>query len=44
MNKRVQVVLFAGIFDNITYKLKHLQFQLIRNENINDDLIKPLFI
>jgi len=32
-NKRAQVYLFARIFYNITYKLKHLQFQLTRNEN-----------
>ena len=32
-NKRAKVFLFARIFNNITYKLKHLQFQLTRNEN-----------
>ena len=32
-NKRAQVFLFARIFYNITYKLKHLCFQLTQNEN-----------
>ena len=32
-NKRAQVFLFARIFYNITYKLKHLRFQLTRHEN-----------
>jgi len=31
-NKRAQVFLSARIFNSITYKLKQLQFQLIRNE------------
>ena len=31
VNKWVQVFLFARIFYNITYKLKHLQFQLTWN-------------
>jgi len=38
MNKRAQVFLFARIFNNITYKLKHLRFQLTRNENCKQRL------
>ena len=40
MNKRAQVFLFARIFYNITftYKLKHLRFQLTRNENCKEHL------
>jgi len=34
----VQVFLFARIFYNITYKLKHLRFQLTRNENCKQHL------
>jgi len=39
-NKRAQVFLFARIFYNITfaYKLKHLRFQLTRNENCKEHL------
>ena len=44
MNKRAQVFLFARIFNNITYKLKHLRFQLTRNEIVNNVLIKPVFV
>ena len=34
VNKWAQVFLFARIFYNIAYKLKHLdRFQLTRNEN-----------
>ena len=36
-NKRAQVFLFARIF-YITYKLKHLRFQLTRNENCKERL------
>ena len=32
-NKREMVFLFASVVNNITYKLKHLQFQLTRSEN-----------
>jgi len=40
VNKRAQVFLFARIFYNITftYKLKHLRFQLTRNENCKEHL------
>jgi len=37
-NKRAQVFLFTSIFYNITYKLKHLRFQLTRNENCKEHL------
>jgi len=37
-NKRAQVFLFARIFYNITYKLKHLWFQLTGNENCKEHL------
>jgi len=33
MRTRAQVSLFAHIFNSITYKLKHLRFQLIRYKN-----------
>ena len=35
-NKWAQVFMFACIFYNITYKLKHLRFQLTRNENCKE--------
>ena len=38
VNKRAQVFLFARIFYNITYKLKHLRFHLTRNENCKEHL------
>jgi len=40
VNKRAQVFLFPRIFYNITftYKLKHLRFQLTRNENCKEHL------
>ena len=38
VNKRAQVFLFARIFYNITYKLKHIRFQLTRNENCKEHL------
>ena len=40
VNNRAQVFLFARIFYNITftYKLKHLRFQLTRNENFKEQL------
>jgi len=40
VNKRAHVFLFASIFYNITfaYKLKHVWFQLIRNENCKEHL------
>jgi len=37
-NKRAQVFLFARIFYNITYKLKHPRFQLTRNKNCKEHL------
>ena len=37
-NKRAQVFIFARIFYNITYELKHLRFQLTRNENRKEHL------
>ena len=37
-NKRTQVFLFARIFYNTTYKLKHIRFQLTRNENCKEHL------
>ena len=37
-NKRAQLFLFARIFYNITYKLKHLRFQLTGNENCKEHL------
>ena len=37
-NKRAQVFLFARIFYNIAYELKHLRFQLTRNENCKEHL------
>ena len=36
VNKRAQVFLFARIFYNIAYKLKHFRFQLTRNENCEE--------
>jgi len=38
VNKRAQVFLFTRIFYNTTYKLKHLRFQLTRNENCKEHL------
>ena len=37
-NKLAHVFLFARIFYNITYKLKHFRFQLTRNENCKEHL------
>ena len=42
VNKRAQVFLFIRIFYNITYKLKNLRFQLIRNENCKEHLDQAL--
>jgi len=38
VNKWAQVFLFARIFYNIAYKLKHLRFQLTRYENSKEHL------
>jgi len=43
-NEWAQVFLFARIFYNITYKLKHLQFQLIGMKIVKNILIKPVFV
>jgi len=37
-NERAQVFLYIRIFTNLTYKSKHLRFQLTRNENCKQRL------